>query len=160
MAKHLKNEKDVQSHVKRLKNFYGELSVFVLVITVSLIVWLLCGGGYFWPLWIVLIWGTVILLKASKLGIVMPSLYEGAHNLREKLPFIRPQWEGEKTQEIMKKMGKSISDIAHEELKLSKGSTTKKKAATKKAPAKKASTSKATAKKAKKPAKKKVVKKK
>ena len=143
MSHHLKNQKDVQSHVKKLKNFYGELSVFVLVITVSLIIWLLCGGGYFWPLWIALIWGVVILLKASKLGIVMPSLYEGAHSMREKLPFIRPQWEGEKAQEIMKKMGKSVADLAKEEMKTSKAATKPKKAATKAkaAPKKKAKTS-------------------
>lgn len=133
MSHHLKSEKEVQSHVKKLKNFYGELSVFVLVITVSLIIWLLCGGGYFWPLWIALIWGVVILLKASKLGIIMPSLYEGAHDLREKLPFIRPQWEGEKTQEIMKKLGKNVASMAKEELKVTKKPTKAKKATTSKA---------------------------
>ena len=116
MAHHLKSEKDVQSHVKKLKNFYGELSVFVL-------------AGYFWPLWIALIWGVILLLKASKLGIIAPNLYEGAHQLREKLPFIRPQWEGEKAQEIMKKMGKNVSDILEEELKSTK---TKSKAVVKK----------------------------
>lgn len=139
MAYKFSSERDVQSHVKKLKNFYGELSVFILVITVSLIIWLLCGGGYFWPLWIGLIWGVVLLLKASKLKIIAPTLYEGAHSLREKLPFIRPQWEGEKTKEIMKKIGQNVSDMAKEELK-----STKK--ATKSAPAKRKSAKKASAK--------------
>lgn len=125
MVYKLNSEKDVQSHVRRLKNFYGELSVFILVITVSLIIWLLCGGGYFWPLWIGLIWGVVLLLKASKLKIIAPTLYEGAHTLREKLPFIRPQWESEKAKEIMKKIGQNVSDMAKEELKPTKKSVKK-----------------------------------
>ena len=129
---HLENEQDIKSYVKYLKNFYGELSVYILVITISLIIWLLMGGGYFWPLWIILIWGIVLLLKASRLRVVSPMLYEAAHRFREKLPFIRPQWQEEKVQEILKKMGRTLS-VA--------GSTSpKKKAATpvKKSPPKKA----------------------
>lgn len=112
MIHNLKNEKDVHGYVRYLKNFYGELSVYILVITISLIVWLLMGGGYFWPLWIILIWGLVLLLKASRLHVINPFFYTAAHKFREKLPFIRPQWQEEKVQEILKKMGKSLSEMA------------------------------------------------
>jgi len=135
MAQHLKNEKEVHHYVKFLKNFYGELSVYVLSVTVSLIVWLLCGGGYFWPLWLILIWGVILALKASRLRIITPALYHGAHKLRENLPFIRPQWEGEKTQEIMKSVGRAVSETVRAELK-TKGPSTKKKSAPKKKAAK------------------------
>ncbi|HCI48970.1 MAG: hypothetical protein A2977_01055 [Alphaproteobacteria bacterium RIFCSPLOWO2_01_FULL_45_8] len=141
MIHHLKSEKDVHGYVRYLKNFYGELSVYILVITISLIVWLLMGGGYFWPLWIILIWGIVLLLKASRLHIINPFLYEGAHKFREKLPFIRPQWQEEKVQEILKKMGRTLSEMAGP----MPGSTSSKSAAKK--PAKKATRKKAPARK-------------
>ena len=143
---HLKNEKDVHGYVRYLKNFYGELSVYILVITISLIVWLLMGGGYFWPLWIILIWGIVLLLKASRLHVINPFLYEGAHKLREKLPFIRPQWQEEKIQEILKKMGRSLSEMAGPMPKSSSKPAAKKPAA-KKAPAKKPAAKKTAARK-------------
>ena len=140
MINHLKNEKDVHGYVRYLKNFYGELSVYILVVTVSLIVWLLMGGGYFWPLWIILIWGVVLLLKASRLHVINPLLYSSAHKFRETLPFIRPQWQEEKVHEILKKMGKGLSVMAAPQPK-TKATKTKKPAtktvAKKKAPAKK-----------------------
>lgn len=132
MIHHLKDEKDVHGYVRYLKNFYGELSVYILVITVSLIVWLLMGGGYFWPLWIILIWGIVLLLKASRLHIINPMLYQNAHQFREKLPFIRPQWQEEKVNEILRKMGKGLSAMAGPAPKSTTKATTKKKAAAKK----------------------------
>jgi hypothetical protein len=145
MMHHLKNEKDVHGYVRYLKNFYGELSVYILVITVSLIIWLLMGGGYFWPLWIILIWGIVLLLKASRLHVINPFFYETAHRFREKLPFIRPQWQEEKVHEILKKMGRSLSEMAGPAPKPSVKSTTKKPA--KKATVKKSATKKTAKKK-------------
>lgn len=135
MIHHFKNEKDVHGYVRYLKNFYGELSVYILVVTISLIVWLLMGGGYFWPLWIILIWGVVLLLKASRLHVVNPFLYETAHKFREKLPFIRPQWQEEKVHEILKKMGKSLAEMAGpmpKEVKNMMGSSKKKSHSTEK----------------------------
>ncbi|MFN7662239.1 MAG: 2TM domain-containing protein [Alphaproteobacteria bacterium] len=132
MIHHLKNEKDVQGYVRYLKNFYGEFSLYILVITLSLIVWLLMGGGYFWPLWIILIWGVILLLKASRLHIINPFIYQSAHGFREKLPFIRPEWQEEKAQEILKKLG--YLPVQSKTAKVSSSSASKKKAS----PAKKA----------------------
>jgi hypothetical protein len=100
----LRNEHDVQKYVSSLKNFYGELSSYILVVTISLIVWLLSGGGYFWPIWVILIWGIVLFLKASKLHIISPLYYSKSHDLREKLPFIKEEWSQQKAQEILKKL--------------------------------------------------------
>lgn len=100
----LRNEHDVQRYVTSLKNFYGELSSYILVVTISLIVWLLSGGGYFWPIWVILIWGIVLFLKASKLHIISPAYYAKSHDLREKLPFIKEEWSQQKAQEILKKL--------------------------------------------------------
>lgn len=103
----LRNEHDVQKYVTSLKNFYGELSSYILVVTISLIVWLLSGGGYFWPIWVILIWGIVLFLKASKLHIINPTYYAKSHDLREKLPFIKEEWSQQKAQEILKKLNLS-----------------------------------------------------
>jgi hypothetical protein len=100
----LRNEHDVQKYVSNLKNFYGELSSYILVVTISLIVWLLSGGGYFWPIWVILIWGIVLFLKASRLHIISPIYYSKSHDLREKLPFIKEEWSQQKAQEILKKL--------------------------------------------------------
>jgi hypothetical protein len=108
----LRNEHDVQKYVASLKNFYGELSSYILVVTISLIVWLLSGGGYFWPIWVILIWGIVLFLKASKLHIISPAYYSKSHDFREKLPFIKEEWSQQKAQEILKKLNISVAKVS------------------------------------------------
>ncbi len=129
MIHSLRNEHDVQKYVSSLKNFYGELSSYILVVTISLIIWLISGGGYFWPIWVILIWGIVLFLKASKLHIINPCYYAKSHDLREKLPFIKEEWSQQKAQEILKKLnlGSITKSGASAKPKASKGGKSAKK---------------------------------
>lgn len=131
----LKTKNDVERYVRKLKNFYGEFSLFILIVAIALVIYNLSAGDTFWPIWIILTWGTVLFLKASKLHIINPNYYHMAHGFREKLPFIQKDWETEKIEEILKK---------------TRISTTTKKAPLKKAVSKKTPIKKSTKHKAKK----------
>lgn len=104
MKQTLKTEHDVQAYTRLLKNFYGELYSYVIMNGGFVLVWLFGGAGYFWPIWIIVIWGISLLIKASKLHIIDSFFYEQCHAVRERVLFFKKDWEEEKTREIVKKL--------------------------------------------------------
>lgn len=104
MKQTLKTEHDVQTYTRLLKNFYGELYSYVIMNGGFVLVWLFGGAGYFWPIWIIVIWGISLLIKASKLHIIDSFFYEQCHAVRERVLFFKKDWEEEKTREIVKKL--------------------------------------------------------
>ena len=148
-----KNREELENHVKRLKAFYNEFYSFLVVMAFSLLVWLLSGGGYFWPVWILAFWGGPIFFKASKLGVLDETHYEKLCNLRDQLPFLKKGWEKDKMSELRSDSSAPAKKSAPQKPKAApaKKAAAKKpatKSAAVKSPApKKAATTKATAKK-------------
>ncbi len=99
----LETKSDVERYVGKLKNFYGEFSLFALVVLVVLIIHII-GDGPQWIFWVLLTWGIILFLKASKLHVVNRSFYNMAHGLREKLPFIKADWEHAKISHLVKRL--------------------------------------------------------
>ncbi len=104
MAKSLKNKSGVEEYACLLKNFYGELCSYAIVNAGLVLIWLLTGAGYFWPIWPIVVWGISLLIKASKLEIIDHSFYEQCDTLREKFLFLKKDWEEEKIQQILDKV--------------------------------------------------------
>lgn len=155
---HFKNQEDLKHHVERLKAFYNELYTFLITSAFSVLVWLLAGAGYFWPIWILVLWGGPLFLKASKLGIVNPDYHKLVTSFRDQLPFLKKSWEHEKLQELQRTLKEDHKAPVHKAATMPapKKKAVSKKAAktpspnkveTTKAPAKKAMAKKATVKK-------------
>ncbi len=54
-------------HLQEVKEFRIHLTVYVAVIGFLVVVWLLSGGGYFWPVWPAAAWGLGIGLHGASL---------------------------------------------------------------------------------------------
>jgi len=104
MKKGLKNTQEIREYTRLLKNFYGELYSYVIVNGGLVLFWLFSGAGYFWPIWVIAIWGISLLIKASKLHIIDSFFYEQCHSLREKFLFLKKDWEEEKTRELVERL--------------------------------------------------------
>ena len=54
-------------HLEEVKAFRIHLSVYVAVIGFLVVIWLLSGGGYFWPVWPAAAWGLGLGLHGASL---------------------------------------------------------------------------------------------
>lgn len=144
-----KTKEELKNHVEKLKAFYNEFYSFLIVGAFSALIWLLAGAGYFWPVWILVLWGGPLFFKASKLEIVNKDYYKMVCSFRDQLPFLKKSWEHDKIQELQQTMSgvkkESATPIAKKapaKKKATKTLTPKKavvkKVASKKSPTKKA----------------------
>ncbi len=152
-----KTTEDAKKYARLLKNFYGELYTYILTNAAIVFIWFaFFGDGHFWPIWIILIWGASLVIKASKLHIVDHALYEECDKLRERFLFMKKDWEKRKVDQLVKRAKeKGLFDEAPKKPAAAKSVAKKapvKKPAVKKAPAKKPAAKKPATKKA--PAKK------
>jgi hypothetical protein len=150
---HFKTQDDLKHHVERLKSFYNEFYCFLIAIAFTVLLWLLLGGGYFFPVWLIVIWGGSIFFKASKLEILDASYYKLLCSLRGQLPFLKKSWEHDKLQELQKsfqgKIGEKIDAKPHgKATSAEEKKTPVKKATVKKSAVKKPTVSKAVTKRA------------
>ncbi len=96
-----KSEQEIRDHVGLLKNFYGEVTAYLFLNAAFVILWLLAGGGYFWPIWPIIVWFVSLAIKASKLKIIDEALYQHCCAFRDKLPFIKSDWTEERVKEFL-----------------------------------------------------------
>jgi len=96
-----KSEQEIRGHVKLLKNFYGEVTAYLFINAIFIILWVLAGGGYFWPVWPIVTWLVFLIIKASKLGIIEGNIYQQCDAFRNRLPFINSEWAEEKVKELL-----------------------------------------------------------
>jgi len=145
--KNMQTKTDIKAYARLLKNFYGELYTYIMVNCGLILVWLFTGAGSFWPIWPILVWGISLIIKASKLHVINDVFYEKCHLFRDKVLFLKKDWEDQKIAELLK-TAQDQGFIAKEEGPAKKVPP-KKPAAAKKPVAKKAaSVKKAVAKKA------------
>lgn len=94
IMKRLKYESDETTlkTLKNLKSFYIDVLAFVGVVVLTFIIWAMHGGGYFWPLWIIIGWGAALAVKAINLDLLP--------YLAEYFPFFDPKWEYKELQKL------------------------------------------------------------
>lgn len=98
-----KNEDAVRDYVKRLGGFYKQLTMYGLVNTAMVLIWLLSGEGYFWPIWVMLGWGLPLFFVAVDLHLLPKGIQDVMNSFMETLPFLRPEWESEQVDRLLKK---------------------------------------------------------
>jgi hypothetical protein len=67
--------------IKRLKeknDFKMHVLVYVLVNTMLVVIWATTGAGYFWPIWVMAIWGIGVILNGY-------SVYRGTQYTEEQI---------------------------------------------------------------------------
>ncbi|MEI8295616.1 MAG: 2TM domain-containing protein [Alphaproteobacteria bacterium] len=86
-------EEKIRENVRELRSFYTNALIFAGVSALSVLAWLLSGGGRFWPIWVLIGSGLAIGLQAFRLG-MMPILEEW-------FPFLTTEWEEQKVASIL-----------------------------------------------------------
>jgi hypothetical protein len=93
-------EYDVRQKVKALKSLYKDLSLYVAVNALFILIWAVFNRGEtFWPKYILLIWGIALVVQAYRRGLLPLILYH--------LSFLTPEWEERKVEELVGRKGRS-----------------------------------------------------
>lgn len=93
MAKQL-SEVEVKARVRELRKFYIDLTLYGTVNLGLVLIWAISGGGYFWPIWVIVGWGIGMALNAISLGMI-PAIVD-------LFPFFDKTWEEQQIKRMMK----------------------------------------------------------
>lgn len=86
-------ETEVRARVKELKNYYVDLTLYGAVNLGIILIWAISGGGYFWPIWVIVGWGIGMALKAISLDMI-PAL-------SDLFPFFDKTWEEQQVKRML-----------------------------------------------------------
>ena len=56
--------KEARAQVTRRRDFGSHLVAFVVFNSAAVLIWALTGAGYFWPAWLIGLWGVGLVLHA------------------------------------------------------------------------------------------------
>ena len=51
-----------RKRIEKRRNLQGGLVAYVVINAAFVAIWAITGGGYFWPAWIIVLWGVGMLL--------------------------------------------------------------------------------------------------
>ncbi|MBA4117642.1 MAG: hypothetical protein C0514_01925 [Candidatus Puniceispirillum sp.] len=102
--RHTVQEQELRKRIRALREFYQSLVIYGLVNAGLIIVWAVSGGGYFWPIWVIVGWGLGLGISAVSLGLLP--------QLGSLFPVFSPEWEEE---QLRKHMSKGKSDAAEKQ---------------------------------------------
>ncbi len=88
------NEKDAREYVSKLRRFYTDAFIYAVVNLGLILIWAISGGGYFWPIWVIVGWGIGLGVHAFYLGLI-PQINTVA-------PFMTKEWEENEVRRVMK----------------------------------------------------------
>ena len=89
-------EEEIRKKIKSLRRFYMDLINFVVVNAILVLIWLTFDKtGTFWPKYVILIWGILLVFKAYRMGIV--------HLMFPRTAFLNHDWEEKKVKELLRK---------------------------------------------------------
>lgn len=93
------SELEIRQRVKNMREFYRHLTVYGVVNLSLILIWAISGGGYFWPIWVLVGWGVGIGLQAVSLGLIPV--------IEDVFPFFSPDWEEAQVKKLLKEEGKA-----------------------------------------------------
>lgn len=121
------NEHQARDYVKKLRRFYTDVLIYAAVNVGLILIWAISGGGYFWPIWVIIGWGIGLGVHAFSLGLIP--------QINTSVPFLTPEWEEKEVRRLVVAEHKSKKPEAKKEshqplVKTAKLSNIKKKKAT------------------------------
>lgn len=87
------NEEQVREHVHKLRRFYTDVLIYIVVNIGLILVWAISGGGYFWPIWVIIGWGIGLGVHAFSLGLIP--------QMNAMVPFMTAEWEDQEVRRLM-----------------------------------------------------------
>lgn len=94
MEKAQMDKEKIRNHIYKLKIFYTNLTVYAVVSSICVIIWLCMGAGPFWPIWVIFGYSLSAIMQAIKLKqIPAIACY---------LPFLKAGWEEEQYKKLTK----------------------------------------------------------
>lgn len=87
------NENQVRDHVHKLRRFYTDALIYAVVNFGLILIWLISGAGYFWPIWVIVGWGIGLGVHAFSLGLIP--------QMNAMVPFMTAKWEDEQVRRLM-----------------------------------------------------------
>jgi len=87
------NEKQVRDYVHKLRRFYTDALIYVAVNIGLILIWAISGGGYFWPIWVIIGWGIGLGIHAFTLGLIP--------QMNALVPFMTAEWEDQEVRRLM-----------------------------------------------------------
>jgi len=99
-------EEDIRKKVKALRRFYMDMANFAAVNVVLIVIWWTFDKtGTFWPKYVIVVWGILLVFRASRLGLI-PFIFH-------RMPFFSDTWEERKVTEMMRRHGVHHKPSAH-----------------------------------------------
>jgi hypothetical protein len=87
------NEHQVRDHVRKLRRFYTDAMIYGVVNLGLILIWAISGGGYFWPIWVIIGWGIGLGIHAFSLGLIP--------QMTAMVPFMTSEWEDKEVQRLI-----------------------------------------------------------
>src|SRR5438034_915675 len=87
------NENQVREHVHKLRRFYTDVLIYVIVNIGLVLIWAISGAGYFWPIWVIIGWGIGLGVHAFSLGLIP--------QMNAMVPFMTAEWEDQEVRRLM-----------------------------------------------------------
>ena len=86
-------EREVRDYVHKLRRFYTDVLIYGVVNLGLILIWAISGGGYFWPIWVVIGWGIGLGVHAFSLGLIP--------QMNAMVPFMTAEWEDQEVRRLM-----------------------------------------------------------
>jgi hypothetical protein len=61
-----------RERIERRRKFWADVVAYLLINALLVGIWALGGGGYFWPIWVILGWGAALSLDAYQAFVRRP----------------------------------------------------------------------------------------
>ncbi|MBI2707479.1 MAG: 2TM domain-containing protein [Proteobacteria bacterium] len=87
------NEREVREYVHKLRRFYTDVLIYGVVNLGLILIWAISGGGYFWPIWVIIGWGIGLGVHAFSLGLIP--------QMNAMVPFMTAEWEDQEVRRLM-----------------------------------------------------------
>jgi hypothetical protein len=87
------NEHQVRDYIHKLRRFYTDVLIYGVVNIGLILIWALSGGGYFWPVWVIIGWGIGLGVHAFSLGLIP--------QMNAWIPFMTAEWEDQEVRRLM-----------------------------------------------------------
>ncbi|MBA3812900.1 MAG: 2TM domain-containing protein [Alphaproteobacteria bacterium] len=95
----MQKEEEIRRKVKILRRFYMDIINFAIVNAILILIWLTFDRtGTFWPKYVILIWGILLVFKAYRMG-TMSLIFPHS-------TFLSHEWEEKKIREMLRKQNR------------------------------------------------------
>ena len=96
------NEQKAREYVNKLRRFYTDALIYAVVNLGLILIWAISGGGYFWPIWVIVGWGIGLGVHAFSLGLIP--------QVNAMVPFMTDEWAEAQIRHLVEKEGAEIKE--------------------------------------------------